>query len=658
MTNHPWKILLATWFLGGMAVQLQADIKVRVWPDKTVYDDGEACAIKVYVTNTTASLRKVKLKAHVEYEIDTQVFLPEKELAIAGGKEEMTPLSWQPPKSVLGCGLVAQVFDGATLLAQGAEYFNVIDRKNIARVGIAGQTRISQSEDETQHAFNRFFVEEGLRKGYINIAELGAYRDAFAELTPNEDDLKNDFLGSVPYGVKCTKQQIQLMKENGIGLTLYATAYTNFPPGFELARQRPDLVMRYERGQASASVFEVKELENPQNFTMQHYKQVFCSWLPDQTSREALDIAIRELKKARSFWGIDGVRWDGHYSPRLYSCYPGHTFFNYKGEPAPPLSDSDRLTAQSMRYVKDAIWKEYPDYLFMANYIWPVEIPPDQRSEEHAVMLEKGGSACNEEVKSCSTRGHPYNRWADMSRLLVFQYDKAREYGGYAYAYAEFPFPNNVSLTFSRLQYPLFYAARNRPWFAAALYNHFLHGPDRVDQKCLPFSDAIRPITRFATRYSAVLFGYEIDRIKNPDALLTMTSPQPVWWKDYVHVRPLGSGAKQVTVDLLNPPTQEFARAFADETDAPPPQKNVALTLKLKPGETVTSAWYLSFEIDGMRQKLDLQADGKPGKEVTIYNPMTGQSTKAAAQPAAGTAKVIVPELGYWGIVVFNLRTR
>ena len=149
----------------------------------------------------------------------------------------------------------------------------------------------------------------------------------------------------------------------------------------------------------------------------------------------------------------------------------------------------------------------------------------------------------------------------------------------------------------------------------------------------LPYSDATRPIARFATRYSAILFGYGVDRLKTPDSILSVTGPQPIWWKDYVHTRKISDHKTQITVDLLNPPPKEFARALADETDFPKPQKEVALTLKTKPGETIDSVWYLSPEIEGMQQKL------------------VPTTTKEFV-------KVAVPELKYWGIVVFNLTSK
>ncbi|MBI4027266.1 MAG: hypothetical protein HY360_19935 [Verrucomicrobia bacterium] len=642
----------------------RSDLKVRVWPDKLACDPNEPCAIKVYVNNTDSEAKKVKLSAYVEYEVESRAALPDKELTVAGGKEEVVPLLWKPGKSVLGCGVVAQAFDGEKLIARAEEYFNVIERKDIARVGVAGQFRVSQQTEgpdahwnEVERNKNRFFVTEALRKGYINIAEAhGLYADAFARLTPNETELAGDyFLGGFPFRISGVKHQIELLKQNGISTTAYATSYTDSADALELARQRPELVMRFERGQPSITLFDVKELENEKNFLPGTALMMPYNWFPDQTSRETLDVAIGELKKARSFWGLDGVRWDGHYSPSFYHVFSGRTFFNYKGEGVPPLKDCDRLTAANMRYVKDALRKAYPDYLFMANMMWPANIPGDQRSEEFAVMMENGGAACNEPSCASHIAGNPYNRWSEMSRLLLFESDRAREYGGYAFAYPDRPW--DVSATYSQLQYSLFYATRNRPWFAAALYNHFTCGYEpQVDKKLLPYSDAIRSITRFATRYSSILFGHGMERIGDPDNFLKVSSAQPVWWKDYVHGRTVGEGERQLMVDLFNPPARELAGAMADAKDLPQAQKNIRLSPKLKPGEKILSAWFLSPEIDGMKRKLAPEDGKESGREVSVYNPMEGKTVKVAS-PSGGTG-VVVPELKLWGIVVFNIKTR
>lgn len=609
-----------------------AEVTLRVWPDKLVYDPAEACTVQVHLSNDGPAARTVKVTARVEYELSASEALPEQEVTVAAGQTQSVRLHWKPARQLLGCAVTAAAQEGGQTLAQDTEYFNVVRRSEVPRVGICGQFRISGALSDTERAYNRYFIEEGLRKAYINIAEAhGLYADALVRLVPNEQELKSDFFpGGFPFWISGTKDQIAQMKANGIFTTVYAFPLTNSTEGLTLARERPDLMMRFERGQASFSQFDVKEVDNPALRTPQAYKMLAVGWIPNQTSREVLDIAIGQLKGAREFWGIDGVRWDGHYSPAFYYIHR-RPMFDYQGRPVPTLEESDHLTAQSVTYVKEALRRAYPDYLFMHNHIWPPNVPMNQHSEEHAAVVGRGGSACNEAIRFCATPGTPYNPWAEMSRLLTQQADKAEEYGGYVYAYPEPPW--SVSLVYSRLQYPLLYATRHRPWFAAGLYTSFMAGfAARAEQDpAYPFALALRPIARFATRYSAILFGPEMRRDRQPEKTVAVTSPAPVWWKDYVRVRRLRERERQVTVDLLNPPARELGRANADESDYPPPQQNLTVSLQPATGETVTEAWFLSPDLPKMGQRLETQTQG-------------------------GRVTVHVPELKYWGLVVFNLQ--
>jgi len=608
------------------------DIRLRVWPDKIVYAPQEVCTIKVYITNESDAARQLRLTAQVEYELTSKESLSSQQVTIAAHEEKTLSFTWKPTRELLGCAVKVRAFEGEQAVAEAAEYFNVVRRADVPRVGICGQLRISGALSDFERSCNRFFIEEGLRKSYINIVEAhGLYADALVRLTPDEQELKNDFFpGGFPYWISGTLDQIRQLKANGLAVTIYAFPLTNSIAGLTLARERPDLMIRFERGQASFGQFDVKEIENPALRTPASYKMLAVGWVPDQTSREILDIAIAQLKQAREFWGIDGVRWDGHYSPRFYYLL-GHKMFDYKGNPVPPLEQSDHLTAVSLRYVKNALRKVYPDFLFMHNHVWPAEIPPDRYSEEHAAVLENGGSACNEAIRFSSTQGTPYNRWSEMSRLCTFEADKAEEYGGYAYAYPEPPWA--VSLVYSRLQYPLLYATRNRPWFAAALYNSFMGGTAARAEKDQGYSYALalRPLARFATRYSAILFGPNMKRDRQPERTITVHSARPVWWKDYVRVRRLNERQRLVTVDLLNPPPREQGRADADESDYPAPQTDLTVTFQPASNERVTSAWFLSPDLPEMQRRLEPQI-------------------------SAGRAAVQVAELKYWGIVVFELQ--
>lgn len=636
-----------------------ADVKVRVWPAKTAYEADEGCLINVFLKNEGSNDITFRVQIYVEYEIDTRETLFDADVTVKAGKEETIPVTWQPAGAVLGCGVKASVLEAGKEIAGGEEYFNVVsEKKEIIRVGIAGQFRISRELNEAEKELNRFFVEEGLRGGYVNISEAhGVYDCPFSRIKPTDEDIENDFQpGGFPFSPSGTHDQIRRLRENGILTTAYSIFVPRGRPGLKLARARPDLMMRFERGQASFGQFDVKEIENEKNYIREHFDggKILSGWIPDQLSKATMDIHIKALLDVRDYWGMDGVRWDGHVSPRYYhTTSQGKAYFNHKGEPVPPRESVDHLTSLNLKYIKDAVRDVYPDYAFMANHMWQmggVLVKDDERSEEYASLAEGGAGICNEPFLAAYIPGNPFNSWTNMSRMLVLEADKANEYGGYVYVYP--PQPSTVNPVATRLIYPVLYAARNRPWFALALYNGFMSGPHWVKEKELQYREAAVPVARFATRYSAVLFGHGMERVKEPEKFLAVQGQGEIWWRDYVHGRRLSATKRQVIVDLLNPPPDEFVKALSDEKDIPMPKKDVSLTIRVRADERVVSAHYLSPDIEGMRKELSLASDDKGS--VLLYDPAAGKPVEAGRM-GASAARVVVPELKYWGIVVFNV---
>jgi len=632
------------------------DLKVRVWPNKIAYQVNEDCLFNIHIKNEDPNDRTIKLIVFVEYEIETEKLIFEQDTIIKGNEEKVVRVTWRFDSPVLGCAVKAHVLEFNKKIASAEEYFSVVkEKKEIVRVGIAGQLRVSGSLSPIEKEYNRFFVEEGLRKGYVNIVEAhGLYACPFYRLIPNEEEMKNDFLpGGFPYSISGTLDQIKQLKKNGILITCYGFFMPHAPASLELVRARPDLVMRFERGQAAFGEFNVKEIEDEKNYTKENFKLVYVGCMVDQLSKEVMDIHINALCKAKEFWDVDGVRWDGHISPRYYYTL-GNTYFNYKGEPVPPIETVDHLTAQNLRYIKDAIRKVYPDYVFMANHIWQMGgvLVKNGHSEEYAALAEGGTGICNEPFRHAYIRGNPFNKWSQMASMLVFESDKANEYGGYAYAYP--PTPWEVSPVITRFIYSILYATRNRPWFAIALYGPFMRGAQSfIKQDDLSHFESAVPIARFATRYSSILFGYNMERHKEPERFLAVHGDRDIWWKEFVHIRKISDTERQVVVDLLNPPLTEFVNPNADEKEIPPPQKEVKITIKVRADEKVTSAYFLSPDIEGMKMKLSLLPDEGAGS-IKVYDPSAGKSVEMK-QSGSGVVRVIVPELKYWGIVVFNI---
>ena len=84
---------------------------------------------------------------------------------------------------------------------------------------------------------------------------------------------------------------------------------------------------------------------------------------------------------------------------------------------------------------------------------------------------------------------------------------------------------------------------------------------------------------RFATRFSAVLWGRGIERVKSPEDVVDVSSPQgSVWWKEFVQKRPLANGRQELVVHLINqPPTPNIV---AESQPLPAPVKDITVKFK------------------------------------------------------------------------------
>jgi hypothetical protein len=90
-----------------------------------------------------------------------------------------------------------------------------------------------------------------------------------------------------------------------------------------------------------------------------------------------------------------------------------------------------------------------------------------------------------------------------------------------------------------RIQYPLLFASGNHPWFAQAAL-------DRASDCGGSHYPIQKDLFRFATRFSAVLWGRGIEHLpeNEADSLAQVTAPTgAIWWKNFTYRRPLAGNS-------------------------------------------------------------------------------------------------------------------
>ena len=228
-----------------------------------------------------------------------------------------------------------------------------------------------------------------------------------------------------------------------------------------------------------------------------------------------------------------------------------------------------------------------------------------------AEICRDGGAPANEPIRESMETTSQYHTWKAFTQYMLNDADTARKLGGYAYDYLNPPFPGCVIPNVDRIQYPLLFAAGCHPWFS-------FPGRDlKVDHGGSHFP-VQRDLFRLATRYSAVLWGHGIDRIRDATTTVEVTSPKgTVWWQDFVYARKLADGRMQWVVHLINePPSQNIER---NSQELPQPQADIPVKFKIP----VAKVWAL-------RAEPDLEV-----KPLTVTN-----------------GAVTVPQLGIWTVLV------
>lgn len=578
-------------------------IEIQVRPDKILYSPGEIAKFKIEIENDGESFTG-NLRVFVIWEIEDNEKIFDKELEILKGKNKLEA-KWET-KEVLGCEVRVELMQKGEIIGIARDYFNVCRSEDALRVGI-------HVEYPTLHTFSdESYLKKipeyiySLRDGYGNIMEVfGWCPDNFAELAPERDVWVSAYWQSKV----ALKKIIEECHKYGMKVLHYAAGYTWCRPGAEILRKHPEWGVYRATGQPYwGGTLDVRKLDwekNPERMSGETFMGGGAQGGPiNFTLKEPLDYGINQLIESKKMFGWDGVRFDGHYVVWTKDAY------DIYGKPAPPPDEAIKITAKNTEYTKRKIKEIYPDYLFMFNAATH-DYDTGEIDIDCIAQCKDGGATANEPVRETSNTTSRWHKWKDFKDLLVKDADICRKNGGYAYAYLNPPW--EVCPNVDRIQYPILLASNNHPWFS-------FPNLDRKTDKGGSHYPIQKNLFAFATRFSSILWGYGIERVKNPEEFISVSSEKgDIWWKDFVYLRDLKDGRTYLTLHLINePPTQNIE---PDEQPLPEPIKDIKINLK----KNLKKAWIL-------------YPDGVNYFRVPIENGV-----------------IIVPELKIWAVVVFEI---
>jgi hypothetical protein len=539
-------------------VQPVSDIEVaRLDPDKIRYNPGEKASFSITLRNYAPRQRTLKVETVLIRDMDDVV--PVDARSVTLGPTAAIDLTLVGPafEKKWGYAVRCRVFEGERQVTEKSEYFTVHD--NPWAVLIAGRppsqwtANVKTREQAAQSA-------EDNRRKYRNWVESGFWApDEFGDFTPDKEFWWGG-QGQYHGGVTGTKLMIEEGHKKGIAFSVYSDIWGGDGlPAFEWTRRRPDL--------SYPSTFNVEWLERWEangaaRGTQVRPMHVWPLTIIHLSDPAAIEHHVRELIGTHRMFGWDSVRYDSH-----------------------AISDG---IADVMKKVKAGVRAEEPDFRFGYN-----SSVVGRKPELAAAFKEhcEGGSMIMEEgIRSFASGGAVsagQKTYEECARRILDFKEETRENGGHFLAIGfDECFRNDAVYMY------VFWLAGNT------------HGAYDWGNVCPA------DYFQFATRYAGLIWDLNVKKLQNPETCVDVGEAASfLWlWKDYVHLRDLGGGKRQLIVHLINSPVDK-SLFTSDECNVPPVRENVRLTVKPPAGATVKNVWFLTPEYELTQKNLDYRTE-------------------------------------------------
>jgi len=595
-------------------IAFAANIAVsKVLPDKLVYGFDAPVAITVTVSNATREAGTPRLQVVLGSGLAREETLYDQPVPLAAGETKPVLINYRTGIKSAGAEYGYEV--RATLSTPGQpastarEFFMVTD--NPLKIG---HLEIPTGMCDHRDAYSFSTAKSGaqrMRDSYFCIAETAFWAPCdFSELTTTRESWTSGQAGRYD-----SRQGMQAQAEavHAIGglIVIYADKWACGAVGFENARRHPEW---FHWGQDwYGCKFDVETLDWIGEPTYKDGK-----WKPHQeggiwaicplvAKPEVAKFGVEQIAGSMKQFDWDGIRLDnaGWYVDDVKDI---------QGNPAvKPGTDIPKLEAELVRQIKAAERQVKPRFVYGDNVGWYTDLA--KANPKWLAEAADGGLMMDEGMNEIVRPGSQRNNWAFLRAYLRDACPTVRKAGGYPYGI--------VGVGQERM-----WQTDPKPMRpdAAIMYAVLMGSGMHL---CYHVTCDYWSYMRLFARYCDLLYADNLQFMANPEALLTVTSPAPVWWKEYVRRRDMADGSTQFIVHLINPSTGE--RYDEKQNPAPEPQKNIRVALTPPAGLTVRRAFRLT-------------ADGHPGPDALAL-PVTMEGGKAV---------VTVPELTYWDIIVFE----
>lgn len=423
-----------------------------------------------------------------------------------------------------------------------------------------------------------------------------------ADLAPR-DDVFPGGEGRIAYRSKTlVKAQNALLSAAGFWPVSYVNGTVWAAAGYHFYQQHPDWITYDANGEISHYEMDRWALygrKDDADFDPEKYPGIFFQAVLNHSLPAVQEYVARQYIACGKEMGFKGVRMDVRY----LETHPGECDFSGKPIVA-DITEADRVSAATIKRVKELVHKELPDFTFGYNYASPEEV-----SDMPLTTRERcagGGWMLDELPCTYQEKSSPYHTWSAYARRMTSWGDQINKWGG---IYNPFDFRRgDIKFPVDKIYSTLFRL------IAGGRFGCYLNSRQ-------PLGD----LGRFSTKYSEFFFGHNRSWLPEIKGEVEVKAAAPLWWKDMVYWNRDAAGNRQLIVNLVNPPKVNDVED--DPTSAlRDPARNIELICAPTDGKSPKAAWLLTAEpmepYDAAEMKqLPLAMKPLPGGKVSVTVP-------------------------------------
>jgi hypothetical protein len=422
-------LILITVFLCSLTSY--ADVIVeRVVPNKITYRLNEDGTMKVVLSNTSANSENGEIRFTESYDLDKTRQISTVKFELKPKETKTIEIPYNSGKERYGRGICAEAIQNGKTVSRKNEYYNVINEWFRVNMGTGAGTAGTLYETshmsklcqyyglpfpKMQHTWypseewNQYDSDAGPFFGYGNTTTRWQMQrcsvggnEAAANMPPDElwyagsnkprktSDIAKDTVNSHMKGAYHTRFTINNIEG---------------PYGFELARKRPEDIMRNNRGGFEGHFMSAQA--NP--VQLAKIDQIYHEWTylrPNFFKKSVLEWAVDDLIKGIKGMNEDGVYFDGRYCSR--------EGFDHLGNDLTKIYDRDKHIIESLKYVRERLRAANPNW-----YIWSNGC---DASDPESEMLNDPQSGVLKEIQVpfILNPNSVYNSWRGLMDSLLY----------------------------------------------------------------------------------------------------------------------------------------------------------------------------------------------------------------------------------------------